>query len=120
MSRVRSRPEPRRIRFHGQELDFSDELKFLVADEAAYSLVPEDSVVRLAGEAEPDWERVINMALTRFDRAGRGRDAYEWFVSPSTDLDNLRPIELVQRGLGAELIEATDRHLSRLGRRRQP
>ncbi len=109
---VRGHPGPKRIRFHGQELEFSPALKYLLADEAAVSVLGEPAEGHGQGEEETGWKRVIASALDLFDGAGRGSEAYGWLVTPNPQLDDQRPLDLIGIGRGAEIIRETERYLS--------
>jgi hypothetical protein len=108
---MRQRTGPRRIRFHGQDLEFSQELRYLVADETAASVVGQTPRGRPPGEE--DWRSAIATTLDLFDKAGRGIEGYEWLVTPNAKLDDHRPLELIQDGKGLEIVRETERLLAK-------
>jgi hypothetical protein len=110
---LRARPAPKRICFHGEELEFSEELRYLLADEAATAAVGEPPAVRSTGHDPVPWKRAIATALNLFAEAGRGWEGYRWLVTPNADLGDERPLTLIRRGRADEVIRETEHHLSR-------
>lgn len=103
--------EPARIRFHGQELEFSEELKYLVADEAATSILGESPTVRGHDDDVTVWKRTITRALNLFEDADRGLEGYEWLVTPNAGLGDERPLGMIKRGAGNDVLRETERYL---------
>lgn len=103
---------PHQIRFHGQILDFTAEVRYLLADETATTSLGEEPVDRGNQTNSPASRQLIALTLDRFAQAGRGRDAYAWLVTPSPDLDDKRPIELLGRGEGEVVLSAVEQVLA--------
>jgi hypothetical protein len=109
--RAETRPAPlRRIRFHGQDLEFSPELKYLVADETAGSVVGDTP--RAHETPREEWKESIAEILDLFDDAGRGIDGYEWLVTPNPDLADQRPLDLIRVGRGPTVLSAARKLLA--------
>lgn len=111
MARTRQilRPTPTRIRFHGQSLEFTREVKYLVADETAVSVVGHGP--RRQREDEEAWEGTLTAVLNLFDKTGGGYDPYEWLVTPNQYLHDGRPLERIEQGESEEVIKAARRLL---------
>ncbi|MGD9737166.1 MAG: hypothetical protein AB7V58_16390 [Solirubrobacterales bacterium] len=104
------------MRFHGQEIAVSPELRYLAADEAAANFLgrrPHGRVV----PTEDRWMQILGLTLDLFDDAGRGTDAYEWLVTPHEEIGDRPPLVLLQQDRSQELLRLTRRHLGQIDRR---
>jgi hypothetical protein len=112
MATKERRTGPDRIRFRGQELAFTAEVRYLIADEVASTMVgvPEDG--RHHDPTDAAWKRAITASLDLFDKAGLGQEGYEWIVTPNQSLDYARPLDLIRLGRIEEVLEEAVRHLS--------
>jgi uncharacterized protein (DUF2384 family) len=104
------------VRFHGQEIVVSRELRYLVADEAAANFLGRRPSGRVV-PTEDGWMQVLGLTLDLFDDAGRGTDAYEWLVTPNAEIDHRPPLALLQQDSSHELLRLTRRHLGEVDRR---
>jgi hypothetical protein len=110
--RFHGHPRPQRIRFHGQEVEFSPALRYLLADETAVSVLGEPAQGHGPDKAATEWQRAIATVLDLFDDAGRGSEAYEWLVTPWSKLNDRRPLDLIEHGRGSEVIRQVEHLLS--------
>ncbi len=98
------------VRFHGQTVEVSRELRYLVADEAATQTLgrrPHGRIVPF----EDDWMQTLGLALDLFDSIDQGLDAYRWLVTPNPKAGNRSPIRLLQEDRPDALLDLTRRHL---------
>lgn len=98
------------VRFHGQDVEVSRELRYLVADEAAAQTLgrrPHGRIVPF----EDDWMQALGLALDLFDSVDQGVEAYRWLVTPNPEAGNRSPIRLLQEDKPDELVSLTLRHL---------
>ena len=100
-----------RICFHGQNLPFSQELRYLIADEETAVVLGERPSSRARPGDEP-WKQTLAQALDLFDSAGRGPEGYGWLVTPNPRIAGRRPLSLLQEGAVEEGLVLIRRHLA--------
>jgi hypothetical protein len=110
------RRAPAVICFHGQTVSFSRELRYLLADEEAATVLGERPLTRAYPEEDP-WKLALGEALDLFDEAGKGPEAYEWLVTPNAQIGNERPLSLLQQGASDEALRLIRWHLAHQNRR---
>lgn len=101
-----------RIRFHGEELEFTAEVRYLVADEAATRSLGRSPMRRSVSTEAPIPKRLLAEVLDAFATAGRPEEAYVWLVTPLEELDGQRPIESLRVRRGPQVLELVRAHLS--------
>lgn len=89
----------------------SRELRYLVADEAAALALDRRPAGRVA-PFEADWMQALGLTLDLFDSVDRGVEAYEWLVTPNSEIGDKAPLGLLQGDRSEELLLLTRRHLS--------
>ncbi|HEX8084207.1 MAG TPA: hypothetical protein VF529_07940 [Solirubrobacteraceae bacterium] len=103
------------VRFYGQDLRFTAEVRYLVADQAATVALGAAAKTRgehLGEDADPI-RRNLSLVLDRLSESLAPDDVYRWLVVPHPELAGQRPFLVAARGRTAAILEIIERSFAR-------